>query len=132
MERLGAAESGWLARVDGFVLALFDDREVYVEAVDRVSYHRAVHVVVLLFMFDKVLLCCGGSWIEEGIICLGVRVGEEVKFHFVLVELVVLVGVVPRAVTDFIGVVVLAAGLGHSYGKALIKAVPHGDSSPGV
>ena len=78
MERLSTAESGWLARVGDFVLTLFDDREVYVEAVDRVSYHRAVHVVVLLFMFDEVLLCCGGSWVEEGIVCLCGRVGEEV------------------------------------------------------
>ena len=109
MERLGVAESGWLARVGDFVLALFDDREVYVEAVDRVSYHRAVHVVVLLFMFDEVLLCCGGSWVEEGIICLGVRVRKEVKFQFVLMELVVLVCVVPCAITDFIGGVVLVA-----------------------
>ena len=79
MERLGVAESGRLARVGGFVLALFDDGEVYVEAVDRMAYHGAVHVVVLFFVFYEVLLRGGGgSWIEKRVICLGGGVGEEV------------------------------------------------------
>ena len=97
MERLSIAESGWLARVGGFVLALFDDSEGYVKAVDRMSYHCTVHVVVLFFVFDEVLLSCRGSRVEERVICLGGRVGKEVKLQFILVELVVLVCVVPCA-----------------------------------